>query len=90
MAATRVPFRSDSTYVIIPNDSDSFSPALNALFIGGAAGNVAVRRLVASGDDTGIATTTFAVTAGQVVTGCGQIVGVNATSTTATGIVGIA
>ncbi len=88
MAATKIPFRSTNTWAIIPHDTDSFDPALSALFIGGAAGNVAVRHLVASGATMTVATDTFAVAAGQVVT-LGHIIGVNSTSTTATGIIGV-
>ena len=89
MAATKIPFRSSVTWAIIPHDTDSFDPPLNAVFVGGAAGNLVVRRLVASGANMTVATVTFAVTAGQVVTGVGPIVGVNSTSTTATGIIGV-
>lgn len=89
MAATRIPFQSPNTWAIIPHDTDTFVPPLNAVFIGGATGNIVIRHLVASGNNTAVATDTFAVTAGQVVTGIGPIVGVNSTSTTATGIIGV-
>lgn len=90
MAATRIPFQSPNTWAIIPHDTDSFSPPLSAVFIGGATGDIVIRHLVASGNNKAVATDTFSsVPAGTVITGIGPIVGVNSTSTTATGIIGV-
>jgi len=84
MSNTVIPFRSSATYVVIPSDSVDLSPYMNAIFIGGAAGNLVLKIV---GDAS---VNTYAVEAGQVVTGVGSIQRVNATSTTATGLVGVA
>ena len=84
MSDTVIPFRRPATYVIIPSDSVDLSTPMNAIFIGGAAGNLVLKIV---GDAS---VNTYAVAAGQIVTGVGSIQRVDATSTTATGIIGIA
>lgn len=90
-ATTRIPYRNSSLRAIVPADATTYDPPLQAVYIGGATGDVAltVRQRSAEGVVTNTNITYSGVVAGTTISGVGDIVSVRSTATTATGIVGI-
>lgn len=88
---TRIPFRNSSLRAIIPHATNTYNPPLQAVYVGGATGDVVltVRQRSADGVNTNTDITYTGVTAGSTISGVGEITRVIAIGTTATGLVGI-
>lgn len=88
---TRIPYVGSSLRAIIPSDTTTYNPPLLAVYVGGAAGDVALSHSVRSADGvtTMTSTTYSAVPAGGTVSGVGPIGAVLSTGTNATGLIGI-